>query len=48
MLKLLKSMLGGKKKEKKVEQDEERYCHCGRPDSCPQYGPYRLQQYNRP
>lgn len=45
MVKAFLRMLVGKK-EKKIEQakDEDRYCHCGNPDTCPQYGPYRLRE----
>ena len=36
------------KKEKRIEaaQSEDRYCHCGNPDTCPQYGPYRLHKHD--
>lgn len=42
-IRLIVRMFVGKR-EKALEQDKDkdRYCHCGKPDSCPQYGPYRL------
>lgn len=47
MVKMLILMFRGKKeKREQLAQGEDRYCHCGSPDTCPQYGPYRLHKHN--
>lgn len=46
-VKMIVRMFVGKR-ERQIEQakDEDRYCHCGKPDTCPQYGPYRLHKHH--
>lgn len=47
-VKMIVMMFKGKaKKRAEAHEVEDRYCHCGNPDTCPQYGPYRLHKHDR-